>query len=341
MPLNVLTQLIIILTGVVSPSELPTEEEWSPSLQGIAESPDFWGHWGDGRAEISGYTLQYPRYGQVREGTAVTIFVTEDFAESVKVKHEDPSRDRSEVHPVMKLNWIQDFPTGVYDYSLMTSAFVNLTKQQSLSRGAPTKISFSSQEWCGHVYAQLAFGEERTLFTSHSYFDGEADEERSLPPRDSRGLAEDTVLLWARGFAGPRLDRGDSKRVSVLRSLEKSRLLHVYLEWTPATATRSAQPIEIEVPAGKFEVDLYTLAIAASPAAKSYPIGATTELPASTWTIEVESAWPHRIIRWSRSDGLKAELVGSERLAYWRMNGPGFESALEKIGLQARPPRTP
>ena len=176
MPLSVLTHLIIILISTVSPSELPNEEESTPSLQNDAESPDFWGHWGDGNAEISGYALQYPRYGQVREGTAVTIFVTEDFAESVKVKHEDPTRDRSDVHPVMKLNWIQDFPTGVYDYSLMTIAFVNLTKHQSLSRGAPTKISFSSQEWCGHFYAQLAFDKERTLFTSHSKLDVEADQ---------------------------------------------------------------------------------------------------------------------------------------------------------------------
>ena len=38
--------------------------------------PDFWKHWGDGQAELNGYRLKQPRYGVVRDGTAVMIFVT-------------------------------------------------------------------------------------------------------------------------------------------------------------------------------------------------------------------------------------------------------------------------
>jgi len=37
----------------------------------------FWKHWGDGRAEVASYDLTYPRYGELRSGTAVTVFVTE------------------------------------------------------------------------------------------------------------------------------------------------------------------------------------------------------------------------------------------------------------------------
>jgi hypothetical protein len=48
--------------------------------------------WGDGQAEVAGYSLTYPRYGQPRTGTAVTIFVTEPLSESLRVKA-DPGKE--------------------------------------------------------------------------------------------------------------------------------------------------------------------------------------------------------------------------------------------------------
>ena len=45
--------------------------------------------------------------------------------------------------------------------------------------------------------------------------------------------------------------------------------------------------------------------------------------------------------RIAAGDGEHAELLGSDRLAYWELNHPGDESALEKLGLTPRPPRTP
>ncbi len=341
-PMIFLLVLGALAVGIGSSLTSPTDASPPPAPPASAAlAPDFWGHWGDGKAELSGYALRYPRYGKVRTGTAVTIFVNEEFAESVRVKNEDSSRPASEIYPVMKLNWIQDFPTGIYDYSLMTSAFATLAPHGGRPAGTTTKVSFSSQEWCGHVYAQLLFNDRGANLTSHSYFDGEADQSLTLPHPDG-GLPEDSVLLWARGFAGPSLEPGGSTSVPVLRSLERSRLLHIGLGWQTATASRSKESRTLEVPAGTFAVDTYTLAIPAGRAKKSYPLGrGEVDVAASTWTIEVESAWPHRVIRWGRDDGLEAVLVGSDRLPYWSMNGPGFESALEKIGLEARPPRTP
>ena len=40
-------------------------------------SQDFKDYWYDGSAEISSYQLYQERYGEMREGTAVMIFVTE------------------------------------------------------------------------------------------------------------------------------------------------------------------------------------------------------------------------------------------------------------------------
>ena len=60
-----------------------------------------------------------------------------------------------------------------------------------------------------------------------------------------------------------------------------------------------------------------------------------------TWTFYVEEAGPHRVLKWETSDGQEAQLIASDRLAYWKMNGQGLESALEKLGLKRRGERMP
>ena len=42
-------------------------------------SEQFKAHWFDGYAEISSYSIDQSRYGEIREGNAVLIYVTEDF----------------------------------------------------------------------------------------------------------------------------------------------------------------------------------------------------------------------------------------------------------------------
>ena len=87
---------------------------------------DFWAHWGDGKAELNGYALKQPRYGAVRTGTAVLIFVTEDFSDSLRVKADPGKHPASDVYPVLKLNAVRDFQTGIYDYNVMTSTFLRV-----------------------------------------------------------------------------------------------------------------------------------------------------------------------------------------------------------------------
>ena len=301
---------------------------------GFQLADDFWKHWGDGKAELAGYRLDYPRYGAPREGVAVTIFVTETFSESAGIKHEDRRRPESDTFPAIKLNLMQDFPTGIYDYNMMTSAFVDLRD------GTTAKLSFSSQEWCGHAYSQLRFGDRTIDYRSHSYFDGEGDQERALPAE--AGLSEDVLLLWARGLAGPRLAPGESKRMPALRSLEHARLGHVAMAWRSATFSRSEGVESIEVPAGTFEVERLSVELDAGKATRLYPPGRGEVVEGGRlWTFWVERAAPHRLIRWSRSDGLSAELLASERLPYWSMNGPGLERELERLGLTPRAPKMP
>ena len=68
----------------------------------------------------------------------------------------------------------------------------------------------------------------------------------------------------------------------------------------------------------------------------------TVRLPdKQTRTIYVERAAPHRIVKWESAAGERAELLKSDRMKYWQMNGEGYESALSRIGLTRRPARTP
>jgi hypothetical protein len=285
---------------------------------------DFWKRWGDGKGELAGYDLTFPRYGQLRRGVAITVFVTETFSNALRVKSDPGKHPASDEFPVMKLNLVEDFATGIYDYNLLTSAFVALTPVNGRAAGATTKVSFSSQEWCGGVWGQILFDAGFARLSSHSYFDGEADQERTMAvPADA--LAGDAILLWARGLAAPAVKPGERREVPFVRSIEDARLGHRPVEMMRATLSREPQTSSATVPAGTFEVDRRTVEIAGGP----------------TWKIAVEAAEPHRIIAWETSDGQKAALLGSDRLEYWKLHGEGQESYLAKLGLKPRPPRTP
>jgi hypothetical protein len=291
----------------------------------------FWEHWGDGRAELAGYDLVTPRYGAERKGTAVAIFVTEPFSAGARVKADGPAREDGEgggTFQAMKLNLIQDFPTGIYDYNLMTSAFVALESvpaEPALPPGAPVKVSFSSQEWCGHVYQQALFRQSGVRLSLHSYFGGEADAESTLRAHPG-GVSEDALLLWARGLAYPSVASGESATVPLLTGLQRSRLAHVEAEWEEVELSRGGGTRELTVPAGTFTVEEARAVIRGS----GGPDGERT------WTFHVEAEAPHRIVAWETSAGVRAELRGSDRLEYWKLNGPGGEEHLEALGLRPR-----
>ena len=192
------------------------------------------GRWASGaerlRPDIS-------RYNQLRKGVAIAIFVTETFSNTLRVKADPGKHGPADEFPVMKLNLVKDYQTGIYDYNDMLSTFVALAPVNRRLSATPTKISFSSQEWCGHVYSQLLFGEQKARLTQHSYFDGEADQQRDLDyPED--GFSEDALMLWARGMARPFLNPGATGSANMLTSLETARGKHIPLAWAYQTLSR-------------------------------------------------------------------------------------------------------
>jgi hypothetical protein len=277
-----------------------------------ASSTSFWAHWGDGRGELNGYRLVQPRYGAPRTGSAVYIFVTEDFSDSARVKADPGRHPAADVYPVMKLNAVRHFQTGIYDYKVMTSSFARVASGWPLA-----KVSFSSQEWCGHVYHQILPRSAKTEGIFHSYFDGEGDGQDELPQPEG-GVYEDVVPILVRGWGTVYLRPGESRTVPFLPSLLRARLEHKKLVWGRATISRSAETTKVKVPAGSFDASVWTVA----------------EEGGRTLTYQVEAAEPYRLLGWATDAGEEASLLGSTRLSYWKLNGPGGEQHLAELGLK-------
>ena len=282
-----------------------------------AQAQDFWKHWGDGKAELNGYRLTQPRYGAPRAGTAIYVFVTEDFSESLRVKADPGKHPKGDVFPVMKLNAIRDFQTGIYDYNVMTSTFLRIAPGWPLA-----KISFSSQEWCGHVWHQLIPRGGRLAGLFHSYFDGEADGSDSLDA-PAGGVVEDALPILVRGWNGVFLKLGETRSVPFLPSLLAARLRHKPLAWTQAKLSRSASMSSVKTPAGTFDVSVYDVEVA----------------DGRKLSFSVEAQPPFRLVRQTGADAEELLLLGSTRLAYWTLNKPGGEKYLKELGL--KPQATP
>jgi len=289
---------------------------WTPPTYGSTFSET----WHDGNAELATYDLTYPRYGELRTGTAVAITVTEPFNPDLRVKSD---RGGDGTHNVIKLNLVEDFQTGLYDYNLMTSVFVATSPAHGLPAGSPTKVSFSMQEWCGHVYQQALFskaqGRQAGVRQSvHSYFEKVADEQTTMD-HPAGGMSEDALMLWARGLAGPQLQPGESIEIPLYRSMAVQRNQHVAAKWESATLSRGSERITRETSAGEFLCDVYT-----------------ADVGGRAYTFHIESAGDRRLIEMVRSDGYAMTLTAAERLPYWRLNGNADERELKKIGLERR-----
>lgn len=302
------------------PSDIPVQQPSGPPGAALGLDATFWQTWSDGQAEISSYALRFPRYNAIRNGTAVAIFVTENQSLASRVKTETQPAPGNDAFPVMKLNLVEGFQTGIYDYHVMTSAFIALNPLDGRSAGQPAKVSFSSQEWCGQVYQQLLFGQHGIESTLHSYFEGEGDRVDQLPsPRNA--ISGDALMLWARGVAQPRMKAGETRSMSYLPTLKSSRFEHQPLGWREVRLSRSADVTSISVPAGTFAVEVFEAAIQGG----------------RTRTYYVERDFPNRIVKWESDDGESAEMLKSIRAKYWQMNDLASEAKLADLGLPYRP----
>ena len=113
-------------------------------------------YWKEKGAEILTYRIENNRYGHRRKGKAVHIFVTELFNPHKQVKADFPQSQEDGL-PILKLNRITRFTTGVYDYSLMTSIFSAYDKEKKVFKDT-LKTTTSIQDWCGQSFIQVNRG---------------------------------------------------------------------------------------------------------------------------------------------------------------------------------------
>jgi hypothetical protein len=144
-------------------------EDPMEKLEDRTLSQEFKDYWYNGTAEISSYDINVARYGEMREGTGVFIFVTEPFDKKDQVKADNNNKSN---RPVLKLNATRDFNTGIYPYSIMSSTFLPLDKIDNA-----IKIATSVQEWCGHTYMQFNQDRDEYNVILHSYFQSEGNQE--------------------------------------------------------------------------------------------------------------------------------------------------------------------
>ena len=104
-----------------------------------ANGNDFWQQWSDGKAEVNAYRIKQKRYNKMRTGTMFLIYVTEPFSRSRQVKVDYYNENDPDHTIALKLNIIEQFQTGIYDYRLMRSHFFD-----AMNHLQPLKSVYSS-----------------------------------------------------------------------------------------------------------------------------------------------------------------------------------------------------
>lgn len=263
-------------------------------------SSRFWAAWGDGKAELSGYRATSMRYGAPRTAEIVLIYVTEPHDPITRVKDDAVSPAAQ----ILKLNACERFQTGVYPYSVMTSVFCPVDHYGS-ERFQPSKITLTAQEWCGHVSLGLWPQPGGARMRGASYFASEGDVDAALAIPEG-ALFEDALAIQLRELDGPFAGGAAQWTGSLVPSLWRNRKAHVPLAHVPASIVREARAGEVH------------FALTAGDYSCRY---------------RIEDSGARRLLGWTMSDGSTAEILGTERLAYWELNKPGDEAARAKLGL--------
>lgn len=258
----------------------------------LANPQIFWETWSDGAAEVSSYQFSQPRYGEVRSGTLQLIYVTEPFSTSQQIKVNNYDKTLSDHTIALKLNIVESWRTGIYEYQVMTSHFVD-----AQNAFAPLKVTFSSQEWCGITYEEGRWQDRSLEYQIHSYFEGESS--RQELSKELRPI--DQLLVLARGLMseGPQGVKEFPKHW--IESAKQRRLNHLSLKPYEASVSWKA------------------------PINRVSQLGSHLTRPLQyqdsrgrNCTLYIEITSPYRVIEWHCDDGEQALITSSKRLPYWR-----------------------
>jgi hypothetical protein len=277
-----------------------------------ADSAAFGKLWYDGNAEIATYALQESRYGELREGTRVMVFVTEPMRLATHIKP-DTKLPEDKMVRVIKLNDLRKFTTGIYEYSVMTSVFAAVEKKLGFENMATMKISYSSQEWCGQVFERLVRTAQKYEGMLYSYFESEGEESYGF---DASGVeTEDNLWIRVRELNGELLKEGESRKLRLIPSRWIIRKSHVPTVIVDATLSK-----------GKPELRQSALG-------KIPTIPFSWKIGEGTTVVYVEQKYPHRIVEFKERDGSSGKLIAAQRQPYWQQNANRFAEKRIPLGL--------
>ncbi len=269
-------------------------------------------YWNDGKAEVAVYHLEQNRYKDINEGQLLSIFVTEDFLYDKQVKNDHYRSEKSTA--VLKNIQTRKFPTGLYDYSMFSSAFTPLDRQ---TYPKTLKVSGSIQEWCGTTYTQLNYKNGAYTSTLHSYFESEADRTDKIQD----GYTEDGLYNVLR--MNP--DMLPTGEIDLIPTINVLRLKHLESKaYKSIAAVSSYEGQEFQ---GK---DLKVYRISTPDLRRELQIVFEADAPYSIvgWTDSYPSAFDQQIRT------TKATLKKVDRIAYWKLNSLQDESMRQEFGLK-------
>ena len=299
--------LLLTLLGCTANSGV---QEEAPSVavslsDSAPPSDEFGDYWYQGEAELTSYTLEQARYGEIHEGDAVLIYVTEDFSKEKHVKLDYPQRAGDDKVNILKLNATKTFNTGIYPYSMMSSVF---TPIQGEVYPKTLKVTTTSQEWCGHTFTQINMRKDKYDIQAFSYFESEGDQQKKL----EKGMLEDEV--WTAIRLDP--DKLPTGTVDMIPGTMYQRLGHIEFDVHKAQATLDEEADGLMA---------YTL---------SYPkLGRTL-------SIHFSKDFPHEIDGWEETTSrggqeltTKATLNKRIMLDYWAKNSLADLPLRQELGL--------
>ncbi len=258
-------------------------------------------YWYSGKAELNSYELKQSRYGEIRKGEVVLVFVTEPFSLSKHVKLDHPQDTGSDDVSVMKLNNIRKFTTGIYDYAILTATFTPIDSQK---HPHTLKSNTSMQEWCGHTFTQLNLKGKKYQFQQFSYFEAEGDTEKDIPV----ALLEEELMTRIRLNQG-QLPLGE---IDLIFSTLYSRFAHKELEIAKAKISKTETDSTLNY---KIEYLKHSRKV----------------------SIEVQKAFPYKILSWSEDDGdgliTEARLKKSINEPYWNQKNVADEAKRKELEL--------
>ena len=294
--LTVLFLTVFSLYACKQDEDLPTAQTSAPPT-----TKQFNDYWYAGKAELNSYELKQSRYGEIRNGEAVLVFVTEPFSNKKQVKLDKPEDAGNDNVSVMKLNNVRKFTTGIYDYSILTSTFTPIDSQKYPNT---LKSSTSVQEWCGLTYTQLNLKGKNYHTQQFSYFEADGDTEDDIPV----AILEEELMNRIRLNQG-QLPLGE---VDMIFSTIYSRFAYKKLEATKATISKTETATALKYAITYLSYD-------------------------RKLSIEVEKAFPHKILGWTEDDGdgliTEAKLKKSINEPYWAQKKVTDEAKRKELEL--------